>query len=579
MQTSTVSLEHNFMYVVIFYPSSQRKSLLFFQDEKYTLALQIGQKTFALTCHVSPPEDLVPTHQPHLPRGPAEHLPVSLEPFPWAPPFYLAPPYYPHPTYHHKYPTPNGHDPYEPTTSSSSTPDPTFGPLHLPSVDSHPHYREYYSQHSPFIESYKHFGVHSSLSSTEGMEDSSLVYPDLPQNQETSVLGLPEKRSAAHSPSSDTGFPMLIETPSLQPPTHPFNQYYHYYHHPKIPLPFPPQDSDPGPEISSSNNPHDPEFPALPRSIQQPEALRFTTDHLFQPFASHPSAPFPPELYPYHYFSYFPHFAQGEAKRLASLNPDTASKTNVPDRSTKSSTFAHPRLHSSEVHNEHNTDQPNSDKMIQIQRKSPETLKHPHLSDEDGVKAEQEPPVPDAVADPPPEQPHHLPPYPYYHNPYYHYYQMYFTPENVLRCNNHVSPTSPKEALNFFESSPVTQHPSHRSPRTPNNKSMDDVPHDPMHPYYYLYHHYYQPKVAVHNQEVLPAASINLKSDSQLPSHSDNSQTGWLAHTAEAENPSMPQSSPIHSLYSHDVTQVHLYEPFGHPEEAEEVLDDEMRGK
>ncbi|KAG7216204.1 hypothetical protein INR49_029053, partial [Caranx melampygus] len=85
------------------------------KDGKYTLPLQIQDKTFTLSCPVSPPEELL-THQPpishphDLSRGPTNPKPEILEPSPWAPPFYLAPLYYPHPTYHHKYPRPDVHD-------------------------------------------------------------------------------------------------------------------------------------------------------------------------------------------------------------------------------------------------------------------------------------------------------------------------------------------------------------------------------------------------------------------------------------------------------------------------------------
>lgn len=533
-------------------------------------------------------------------------MPESLEPFPWAPPFFLAPPYYPHPTYHHKYPSPNGPDAYDPTTSSSSTSDPASRPSPLPSIDSHPDFQDYYSHQIPVINSYKHFSVHSSLLSTDEMEDSSQMHPE--QKQETPG-GLLEKRSATPSPSSDTGFPIQVEAPPLQPPTHAFNQYYHYYHHPKIPLPHPPQDPDPdlSPQIPSSTNPYNPELLVIPRSMQQPEALRsINIDQLLQPLpeaSSHPytlptSAPYtthPPEVYPYHYFSYFPHFARGEAKRSSHLNQDTATKTHLPDyESTKSSTFVHPLFQSSEIPDEYNLhpyiDQSNPDNMIHFQNKSPEWFTHPLLSDEDSVKMEQESPGSDTVAVPPqqpsippPSPNHNLPPYPYYHHhPYYHYYQMYHEPESLQSCNNSVSPASSKEAVDppLHGSSFPTQPPPYHKLQTPPIKSMDDVPHGPLYPYYYFYQQYYQPQVSVDNQEVHPSESMSLKLETQLPAHSDNSQAGWLVRAAEAEHPSMPQSSPFHSLYFHDLIQQHLQDPFGHPdgEEVEEELNDEMMG-
>lgn len=550
------------------YSLTQKMSDLFFQDGKYTLSLQFKEKTFTLACPVSPPEELPLTHEPlvnspHLTRGSTEHM----EPFPWAPPFYLAPPYYPHPTYHHNYPIPDGHDAYNPPTPSSSTPDLTFGPQPLPPVDSQPDYQDYYSHQIPVGDSYKHFGVHSFPPSTDDMEDSSQVYPDLQQKQETPVLGLSEKRSATHPPSSDTGF--SIEAPPLQPLSHTFNQYYHYYHHPKIPLPGPPQDPDPGPEAPkepSLTNPPNPEFPVLPPNVQQSETLsRVNSDQFLQPVpeahpytlpTNPPYTPYPPQPYPYHYFYYFPHIARGEAKRLAPLNPDTAAKTNLSDyQNTKSSTFVHPRSHSSEVHEKYilnpHTDQLQPDKMIHA-------YKHTLLSEEKRHSAPVTPAVHPALPPSyPPGQPsfpasspnRNLPPYSYYYHPYYHYYQMYYGPYGLLSANNHASPTSSKAALDpqLQASSSPPQHPSYRKHQTttPPTKSMYDVHNGPLHPYYY-----HQPKVSVVNQELHPADSMNSESESQLPS--DSSFVDW---------------------------PVHPYDPFGHPDgEAEERLDNEMKG-
>ncbi|XP_044038286.1 uncharacterized protein LOC122869389 isoform X2 [Siniperca chuatsi] len=604
------------------------------KDGKYTLSLQIGEKTFTLACPVSPPEELPLTHQPlvsrprHLTRGPTEHV----EPFPWAPPFYLAPPYYPHPTYHHKYSSPNGREAYNPPTPSSSTPDPTFGPQPLPPVDPQPDYQDYYSHQIPVRESYKHFGEHSSLSSTDDLEESGRVYPDLQQKQETRVLSLSEKHSATRSPSSDAGFPI----PAEAPPLHPFSQYYHYYHHPKIPLPGPPQDPDPGPEIPrelSLTNPHNPEFPVLPPR----EALsRVNSDQFFQPVpeaasnpytlptsaefvhkASAPYTPYPPQPYPYRYFYYFPNIAMGEATSSAPLSPDGAAKTNLSDyQNSKLSAFVHPLHHSSEAHDKYNLnpymDQPKPD-TTNLKKNSPEWIKHLLLSDDDDVKAELGdqkshsavqpplppgyPPGPEAVRVPPPEQPssptpspnHNPPPYPYYYHPYYLYYQMYYGPESLRSADNRVSPTSSKEALDplLRASSSPPQHQSYSKHQTTPSptKTMYDVHNGPLHPYYYYYHLYYQPKVSVANQELHPAGSMNSdkessKSESQLPSDSDYSTMDWLVHAAEAGYPSIPQPlhSSFHSLYSHYITQQHLYDPFGHPddEEAEERLDEEM---
>ncbi|XP_038550535.1 uncharacterized protein LOC119884114 isoform X3 [Micropterus salmoides] len=556
------------------------------KDGKYTLSLKIGENTLSLACPISLPEELPVTRQPlvKIPhrqaRGPTDHT----EPFPFAPPFYLAPPNYPHPTYHHKYPSTDGHDTFNPTLSYSTS-ESTFGPQSP--VDSQPDHQDYYAHQIPVRESYKHFGVQSSLSSTDVLEDSGLLYPDLQRTQETPVLGLSEKRSATHSPSSDSGFPIQAEAP----PLHVFNQYYHYYHHPKIPLPGPPQDPVPGHEIpkeQSLTNPHNPEFPVFPpiealsrvNSDQVPQLTPDAASHPytlpspeFVPKASAPHTPYPPQPYPYHYFYYFPHISSGEAKRLAPLNKG----------------FVHPLPHSSDVH------QPKPDKT-NFQKNSPEWIKHPPLSDDDDVKAELDdkkntvqpplPPGPDAVAVPPPEQPcfptpsfnHNLPPYPYYH-----YYQMYYGPESLLGTDP-VSPTSSKEERDplLQAASSPPQHPSYFKHQTtpPPTKSVYD---DHNNPYYY--YHLYQPIVSVDKQELHPSSSGNSekassKSESQLPS--DYSTKDWLVHAAETGYPSIPQPlhSPFHSLYSHYISKQHPNDYFGQPagEEAEERLDEEIGG-
>ncbi|XP_068574819.1 uncharacterized protein [Cebidichthys violaceus] len=520
------------------------------KDGNYTLSLQIGEKTFTLTCPVSPPEELPLTHQPvvnsphHLTRGPAEHMPESLEPLPWAPPFYLAPPYYPHPTHRHKYPSPDRDTVDNPPTPSSQTPepDPTFGPQPFPAADSQPDYQNYYSHPILVGESYKHFGVHTS--SADDTEDSGRAYLELP---ETPVLGVSERHSAARSLSSDTGLPIQVESPPpLQPPSHAFNPYYHYYHHPKIPLPGPPQDSDPVPEVPrelSLTTPNNPENTVLAPNMQQSDALRRIDSHQFlqpEPKAASPPytlptsppkasalyTPHPPQPYPYHYSNYFPHIARGEAERLAPLNPDTAAKTNLSDNpNSKSSTVVQPLPCTSQVHDEYNL---NTDIESQnFQKSRPEGIKHPLWSEQndDDVKAELDdrkrpsapvtpavqPPLPPtpppgpatAAAAPRPEQPsfptpspyQNLPPYPFYDHPYYHYYQMYYGPESLLSADHHGSPTPSKEALEHQPpaSSSLPQHPSYPNHQasTPPTESTYDAHNDPLHPYYYYHYFHY----------------------------------------------------------------------------------------
>ncbi|KAE8282888.1 hypothetical protein D5F01_LYC18280 [Larimichthys crocea] len=100
-----------------------------------------------------------------------------------------------------------------------------------------------------------------------------------------------------------------------------------------------------------------------------------------------------------------------------------------------------------------------------------------------------------------------------------------------------------------------------------------DVHHGPLHPYYYYYHLYNQPKVPTDDQESHPAGGTNSKSESQLPTESDYSEMGRLVQAAESGYLSMPQSDAFHSLYSHYLTWQHPY-PDG--EDADKRLDDEM---
>ncbi|XP_049417999.1 uncharacterized protein LOC125879895 [Epinephelus fuscoguttatus] len=572
------------------------------KDGKHTLSLQIGENTFTLACPISLPEELPLTHQPlanshhHLTT---RHMPESLESFPWAPPFYLAPPYYPHPTYHHKYASPDGHDAFNPPSPSPVTPEPTSGPQPL-----HPY-------EIPVRESYKHFDVHSSLSRTDEEEDSGGLYPDLQQKQETPVLGVSDGHGAAHAPSSDTGLPTQAEPPPLQPPSHAFNPYYHYYHHPKIPFPGPTPDPDP----KSLTNAHNPEQPVLPADVQQSEALRrVNSQQLLQPVpeaashpytappkASAPQTPHPPQPYPYHYY-YFPHVAKGEAKRVAPLSSDKAAETKL-----SSSTLVHPQPRSSQVHDQYyfnpGIDQPDevSDYPKNIRPLLSEEELHEKKRHSAPVTPAVQAPLPissnppgaDTVRPLPPKQPsfptpspiHNLPANPYYHHPYYHYYQMYYGPESLPSADSRVSPPPPppKEALDpLLEASPSPPPPHHKHQTTaPPTKSMYDVHNGHIHPYYYYYHHYFQPEASV--RELHPAGSMNPEkaSTSESPPPSDYRGMDWQVHAAEAGYPSIPQllHSPVYSLDSHYVTQQHPHVPFGHPggEEAEDRQDNKMK--
>ncbi|KAM7372374.1 hypothetical protein PAMP_009547 [Pampus punctatissimus] len=575
------------------------------KDGKYILSLKVGEKAFTLACPVSPPEHPI-THQPlvssphHLTSGPTEPIPETLESFPRAPPFYLAPPYYPHPTYHHRYPGPGVHNAYNPPTPTSSSPDPTFGPWPIDSD-----YQVYYSRQTPV----RNFDVHSSLSSKEEINDSSGVYSDL--------HGLSEKRSA-----TAPGFLTQVEAPSLQPPSHVFNPYYHYYHHPKIPLPGPPEDPDPGPEVPaelSLTNSNNPEFPVLLPNVQQSEALsRVNSDQSLHSASEAASAPYilstrpkfyltspaprafyPPQPYPYHYLYYFPYITRGQAKKMVPLYPNSATKTNLSHQ--QHNEYLLPQSSAVPVLDKYDfkpyTEQSSSDAMINLQKYSSHRL----LSEDDVLKAEVDDkkghlaPVTPAVQLPldpyGPEQPSPLtpsssykpPPYPYNYHPYG-YNQMYYRPESLLGIDNSASVTSSKEAFSTPQHPYYCKHHPSQPTNTPPTDSMYDNQNGPVHPYYYYYQLYYQPKASIDNQDSgksMNSEKENAKLESQLSSDSDFGRMDWQAHAAETGYRSIPQPlhSPLHIPYFHYITRQHPHDPSEHPggEEAEDRQNDKRR--
>ncbi|XP_029914095.1 uncharacterized protein LOC115363898 [Myripristis murdjan] len=349
------------------------------KNEKYTLSLQIGKKVVTLACPVSPLEELPQTHQSvvsgshHPTRGRGEAIPETVQPFPWAPPFYLAPLDYPHPTFPQRYPSPGAHDAYNPSPPPSLPPSPTTRRQPLPSVgssfDSQRVYQDYQSyQILPPSESYEGLSVHSpSLPSMDKMEESYTSYPDLRQKQTSSISSHLVSRIASRSPSSATDFPAQTKSPS-QPPSHAFNPFYHYYHHPKIPLPDPSQDPDPGPKVVTSESypaeqpdpaSRKPGFPDFqPYYIHQPKVsgnanLAQATSHpstlpVTSPELHHrdpaPHVPYNPQPYPYHYFYHLPQIFAEEAKRLSLHDHTTATTTSLPSgpQTMEPGTSAHP---------------------------------------------------------------------------------------------------------------------------------------------------------------------------------------------------------------------------------------------
>ncbi|XP_035766694.1 uncharacterized protein LOC102784461 [Neolamprologus brichardi] len=299
------------------------------KDGEYILPLQIGKEIFTLACPMSSPEELSINTQPlvnspaHLTRGEEEPMLGTQEPFPWAPPFYLAPPYYPHPTYHHSYASPKVHASYDSPTPASLTPEPTSSSQLHPPVDFQPDYQPYYVYQMPFWEPYD-----SPPSLVEEMEDLRRENPERRKNQETPFLVFSEKHSV-----TPTGFPAQLEAPHFQPLRHDFNPYYHYYHHPKIPLSGKPQNPDSGLDVSheiSSAHLRKHEFSALAPNVQQSKSIRKVTSDQFPPPVSETTfypyaqpenaklvdktlethAPYLLNPYLYYYYYYFPHISR-----------------------------------------------------------------------------------------------------------------------------------------------------------------------------------------------------------------------------------------------------------------------------
>lgn len=462
------------------------------KDGKHTLSLQTGQKTFTLSCPISPIQELPQIDQPqgslHLTRGQMAPVPGSLVSFPWAPPFYLAPLHYPHPTDPHRYPGLDVHAAYDQTEPPSSTHEPILGPQPLPPVDAQPDHRDLYIQQVPGDPS-----VHT-LSAGE-IKHLTQVYPHLWQEQKPPMLGFSERDSV-----KTTDFSMDVKAPTLQPPIHAFNPYYHYYYHPKIPLSRPPQNPDPGAEgheeLSSAHSPT--EFSSVHQSKSEllfppytfPAGLEFVHK------APAPHAPHPPHPPPPHYFQYLPYVPQSGVGTLFPLHPDMSAETNLP--------YVHSLA--DKGHEKLYVDQPNTDKVIS----HPEGPKHPVLSVEEDVKPELEgkkhqsasflperPPFPMSV-------PNHYPPHhPFYMHPYL-FYQMYY---GLLSAEHQGSPT---------------------------HKALDQ-PHIPTPP---------------------PSSTMSsgkAESDSQLPLGSDSSRLDPVVDV-EAGYPPQLLYSPFYAYYSQPVT-------------------------
>ncbi|KAM4531502.1 uncharacterized protein PAE49_023684 isoform 2-T2 [Odontesthes bonariensis] len=547
------------------------------KDGKYTLSLQVGPKILTLACPVSSIEGFPVTHLPladspaNLIRRATKPMLDPLGPLRWIPPFYLAPPYHPHPTFHNNFDPPKGLESHKPSTPPPLTLGVTFSLQSHPPVSSQPNFLK-----NPIGNPY------------ERSEDSNLPFSDENQNQEAPVSDLSEKRSAAA-----TSFPAVVEAPHSQAPSHDFSPYYHYYHHPKIPLPGTPQDPHPAPggsELLSSAFSHS-RSPFLDLNVQQTEQFssKDASDNISPPkTTSYPYTPpntkFPNKVFalnapypPYHYFYYFPQFARGEVKSLGLLHPGLAEIANLSFvRSNHSPVLpGHDRHGMNPGINEPKSDKP-VDTLSRAKLKQDDNKTH-SASVTPAVRA----PVaqsylhrPDPVAVPPTKQaPPPTPgfiynpnPYQYYYHPYYNNYLMYYGSEALRGPNNPPSPTSSKNLNPLLHSSSSTVHqPSYLKHQTTTSptKSMHDFQTGLWHPYYYYLN---QPQVAKYNQELRKPCSKasnkgSAQSENRRPSNFDYGRKQWFARSSEAQYPSAPLSllNPFQSLYSYYMTQQHPY--------------------
>ncbi|XP_041634284.1 uncharacterized protein LOC121503791 [Cheilinus undulatus] len=503
------------------------------KDGKHRLPLQIGEKMFTLACPISQTPILQPLFD--IPKQQTEQ-PESQQPRAWAPPFYLAPPFYPHPTYHYTNPPSDAKHPPTPSSPAAQT---TFSTQPPPSAD----YQAYYS-HQTHLKPYFHsFGAHISPPATDREEDSRNEHPYVQKKQEMQA----EMHTAGDFLPSETHHP-TSDAPPLQPLSYgAFSPYYHYYHHPKIPLPGPTKDPDPGPD--EPKEPPHPDFAPSPRSVKPFEASPLPStpsespEFTYKTSEHHPPHPLP---YPYYYFYYFPHIAKDEARLSAPLSP------KKDDRSSKSGSF----LLENKLNP--NKDNPNPNEMMQFGSKSAEV----HEKKEENVDVNNKDVATNSTSYAAAPSPNHYPPfYPFYLHPYY-FYQLVYGAENSPSSHSHEPPTSPKQDLGPIHKSTSSPPLQTSNPTTPPpTKPLHNIHNVHQHPYYY-YNLYDQPEVSANEYEPNPAGEVDSMSRS-LPS-SDYSGMG-------ASLPSMHQPP-----YAYHLIQQHPYSALGHSDE-DEVLDDEMR--
>ncbi|XP_038129695.1 uncharacterized protein LOC119775700 [Cyprinodon tularosa] len=468
------------------------------KDGKMTLLLKMGQEIFMLACP-NPASEVV-AQEPQADE-PSESHRKLLGPLLFMPPFYLAPPFYPHPTYHRGYSQYREQDSSSPPTPHSVTPKVDF----RSQLDPHPHYY----QHISLKDAYAHFMTPKPRPSEAQSDSPGSFLPDLMENRVAPVSDLSENSVVP------TALPVQVEAPGFQDPNNDFSSYYHYYHHPKIPLPGPSQ--GPAPGVSGSPTPSDSFNYPLPSMLPDTQISEVTNqisapvtkETGYSATAVHPPFPF--------YLYYYPHNAKDKQPGLFHFNWATkANMSSAPPgffalRSNPGKLFVYPNKSNKELQDEED--------------------KHPTSGTNQS---------PDPVAVPPDRPVFPTPgfmvnadPYKYYYHPYYNYYLRYYAPDALRGVYHHLAQTSSESA----------HRPSHFKRQTssaPSDPALG-IPSRLTFPYSY-YNLYHSPQLLRYYQELRSPGSSSL-----LSSNLDHSELQRLPRASEGLHPSL--SNAFHQAY------------------------------
>lgn len=486
------------------------------KDGKYTLSLQIEEETFMLACLLSPAGGFQQSN--HLTTTTTKPLPEAIEPFSWAPPFYLAPPHYPHPTPYHKYPRAHLQD----ATASLLPATTTFESMLLTPLQPQ---QDEQNDHMQRVHADEYYIMQAS---SEQLKDSTKVFPNLQQKQETTSYG------AIHSPTSATGF-----TAFLQPHNYNFNPFHHYYHHPKIPLTNrPPKAPDPNLVV----NPSEVSLVKSQSSVIPPLGS-VDAPQLSQPSLNlYPNPELYPELYAPQLYPYYASHITAKTNLGDGQNQEVRKFKN-----NKNAYMYYSSPHETPVL-ERDPQQPlwseNEDaKLDNIKESAPVTpvvklpLSHsPREQHSIHAQAKHNTPL-------------------YHYLPYYHYW-IYHGPKGLQ--NENPPPT--------FTEAVTPSPPQHTASPTP--QSMLHVPETGLgNPHFY----YYRPKEDTRHQPAQPSEGLN-------PEDEPTAYSGLLFHDGSWEewfNPGTEAEYAPEFLYNpHYMSQLQLHDPVERPEAK---ADDEMQ--